>query len=224
MSNDLDDRIAHLKQQRHAEGAAQTQKAADLIEAIDELQGLVRETAFKSATLEAKVKLVETQMDELESRVTRTRLFLVGGIALALALGVLIVAAALWSGSNLKSAARVEAEALRIMYAEQIEAARVEGDAQLATLRSEMDSRRTEIERQIVEVGAELSDIADERDAARAALEELVELRARIGLELVEYRGHVVFVVPDGRELVAWRAPGLADIASHNGRMYRLSQ
>ncbi|WP_430449267.1 hypothetical protein [Rhodophyticola sp.] len=108
------------------------------------------------------------------------------------------------------------------MYAEQIEAARVEGDAQLAALRSEMDSRRADIERQIVEAGSELSDIADERDAARVALEELVELRDRIGLELVEYRGRVVFVVPDGRELVAWRAPGLSNLAALNGRMYRM--
>ena len=223
MSDDLDDRIAYLKQQRQAEGAAQTQKAADLIQAIDELQCFVRETAFKSATVEAKVKLVESQMDDLESRVKRTRLLLVGGICIAIAIGVLIITTALWSGSNLRSAARTEAATLRIVYAEQIEAARLEGDAQLAALRIEMDSRRADIERQIVEIGAELSEIADERDAARVALEELVELRGRIGLELIEYRGRVIFVVPDRSQLVEWRAPGLSDMAGYNGRMYRIT-
>jgi hypothetical protein len=224
MSDDLDDRIAYLKQQRQSEGAAHTQKAADLIEAIDELQGLVRETAFKSATVEAKMKLVITQMDELESRVKRTRFFLVGGIAVTVAIGALIFLTALWAGNNLRSAAQAEADSLRIVYAEQIEAARLEGDAQLALLRAEIDRRRADVERQIVEVGAELSEIIDERDVTRVALEELVELRNRIGVEFVEYRGRVIFVVPDGRQLVSWRAPGLSNVGSYNGRMYRLSQ
>ncbi|WP_193743600.1 hypothetical protein [Tateyamaria sp. ANG-S1] len=58
MSADLDDRIAYLRQQRQLEGAVQTQKAADLVKAIDYLQTLVQETAFKSATVEAKMAFV----------------------------------------------------------------------------------------------------------------------------------------------------------------------
>ena len=50
MNDDLDDRIAYLRQQNQLEGAAQSQRAADLVLAIDELQSLVRGTAFKSAT------------------------------------------------------------------------------------------------------------------------------------------------------------------------------
>jgi len=207
MSNDLDDRIAYLKQQRQEEGAAQTQKAADLIEAINELQGLVRETAFKSATVDAKMKLVMSQMDELESRVKRTRRFLVGGIAAALIMGALIIVTAIWSGTNIRSAAQAEAASLRIVYAERVEAARLEGDTQLAALRAEMDERRVDIERRIVEMGAELSEIADDHDAVGVSLEELAELHGRIALELVEHRGRVVFVVPEGSELIAWRAP-----------------
>ena len=83
MSDDLDDRIAYLRQQRHLEGAAQTQKAADLIQAIDELQGLVRETAFKSATAEAKMAFVEREMDKLECRVEHIRRFLLAIIMMS---------------------------------------------------------------------------------------------------------------------------------------------
>ncbi|MEM9578835.1 MAG: hypothetical protein AAF999_17705, partial [Pseudomonadota bacterium] len=151
-----------------------------------------------------------------------TRRMLIGGIAAAGLLGTLILLAAIWSSSSLKTAARAEADALRILYADQIEAARLEGDAELAALQSEISTRRSDIERQIIEGGAELSNIADERDATRVALEELVDFRNRIGLELIEYRGRVIFVVPDGSELLAWRAPGLSEIASYNGRMYRI--
>lgn len=170
MSDDLDDRIAYLKQQRQAEGAAHTQKAADLIEAIDELQGLVRETAFKSATVEAKMQLVISQMDELESRVKRTRRFLVGGIAAAFIMGALIIVTAIWSGYNMRPAAQAEAASLRIVYAEWVEAAPLEGDAQLAALRAEMDERRMDIERRIFEMGAELSEIAEDHHAVGFSL------------------------------------------------------
>ncbi len=167
---------------------------------------------------------VEDAMDKLETRVRRTQRFLIGGIAASGLLGALILLAALWSSSNLKTAAQAEADTLRILYADQIKAARQEGDAQLAALQSDVSARRADIERQIIEVGAELSEIADERDATRVALEELVDLRNRIGLELVEYRGRVIFVVPDGSKLLAWRTPGLSEIANYNGRMYRLNQ
>ncbi|MEJ6389834.1 hypothetical protein [Gymnodinialimonas ulvae] len=224
MSDDLDDRIAYLRQQRQLEGTAQTQKAADLIKAIDELQELVRTTSFKATTVQGQMQVVEAEMSALESRVIGTRRVLIGGIAAAGLLGALVLVAALWSSSNLKTAARAEADALRILYADQIEAARLEGNAELAALQSEISTRRSDIERQIIEVGAELSEIADERDATRVALEELLDLRDRVGVEFVEYRGRVIFVVPDGSELVAWRAPGLSEIASYNGRMYRLNQ
>lgn len=224
MSDDLDDRIAYLRQQRQLDGAAQTQKAADLIQAIDELQELVRTTSFKATFIQGQMQAVEAEMGALESRVKHTRSFLIGGIAAAGLLGALILVAALWSSSNLKTAARAEADILRTLYADQIEAARLEGDAELAVLQSEISARRAGIERQIIELGAELSDIADERETTRVALEELVDLRNRIGLERIEYRGRVIFVVPDGSELLAWRAPGLSEIASYNGRMYRLRQ
>ena len=159
-----------------------------------------------------------------ESRIKRTQSFLIGGIAAAGLLGALILLAALWSSSNLKTVARAKADILQTLYVDQIEAARLEGDAKLAALQSEISTRRSDIERQNIDVGAGLSEIADERDATRLALEELVDLRNRIGLELVEDRGRVIFVVPDGSELLAWRAPGLSEIASYNGRMYRLSQ
>lgn len=224
MSDDLDDRIAYLRQQRQLDGAAQTQRAADFVQAIDELQEVVRTTSFKATTVQGQMQVLEAQMASLESRVQHTRRYLVGAIAASVLVGAAIILATLWLSSNLKTAARAEADTLRILYADQIDAARQEGDAELAALQSEISTRRSDVERQIIEVGAELSEIADERDATRVALEELVDLRNRIGLELVEYRGRVIFVVPNGSELLAWRAPGLAELASYNGRMYRLSQ
>ncbi|MEO0485525.1 MAG: hypothetical protein AAF092_06405 [Pseudomonadota bacterium] len=155
MSDDLDDRIAYLRQQRQLEGAAQTQKAADLIHAIDELQELVRTTSFKATTVQGHMQVLEGEMGALESRVKRTHSFLIGGIAAAGLLGALILLAALWSSSNLKSAARTEADALRILYADQIEAARLEGDAELAALQSEILTQRSDIEHQIIKVVAD---------------------------------------------------------------------
>ena len=224
MSDDLDDRIAYLRQQRQLEGAAQTQKAADLIQAIDELQELVRTTSFKATTVQGQMQVLEGEMGALESRVKYTGRLLIGGIAASSLLGALILLAALWSSNSLKATAQAEADALRILYADQIEAAREEGETKLAALQTEISARRADIERQIVEAGAELSEIAGERDDARVALEQLVDLRKQIGLELIEYRGRVIFVVAEGRELVARRAPGLSDIAHYNGWMYSLNR
>lgn len=97
MNDDLDDRIAYLRQQNQLEGAAQSQRAADLVLAIDELQSLVRGTAFKSATVEAKMKLVEKQMDELERRMKRMGPYLIGATAICVTFGILVISVALWS-------------------------------------------------------------------------------------------------------------------------------
>jgi hypothetical protein len=134
MSDDLDDRIAYLRQQRQLEGATQTQKAADLIQAIDELQELVRETAFKATTVRGQMQVLEAQMDVLESRVQRTRWYLLWGISASILLGTLILLAALWSSSNLKAVAQTEVDEPHILHADQNEAMRQEGDAQLAAL------------------------------------------------------------------------------------------
>ncbi|KIC46146.1 tyrosine-type recombinase/integrase [Tateyamaria sp. ANG-S1] len=58
-------------------------------------------------------------MDKLETRVKRTRHFVIGGIAASGLLGALILLAALWSISNLKTAALVEVDTLRTLYASQ---------------------------------------------------------------------------------------------------------
>ena len=121
------------------------------------------------------MQALEVEMGALESRIKRTQSFLIGGIAAAGLLGALILLAALWSSSNLKTVARAEADILQTLYVDQIEAARLEGDAELAALQSEISTRRSDIERQNIEVGAGLSEIADERDATRLALEELVD-------------------------------------------------
>ena len=113
MSDDLDDRIAYLRQQRQLEGAEQTQKAADLIQAIDELQGSVRETAFKAITVQGQMQVLEAQLDELDRRVQRTSRYLAGASVL---LCLVIVLVTVWSSSNLKAAARIETESRQSLF------------------------------------------------------------------------------------------------------------
>jgi TolA-binding protein len=115
MSDDLDDRIAYLRQQRQLEGAEQTQKAADLIQAIDELQGSVRETAFKAITVQGQMQVLEAQLDELDRRVQRTSRYLAGAIAASVLLCLVIVLVTVWSSSNLK-AARIETESRQSLF------------------------------------------------------------------------------------------------------------
>ena len=50
-----------------------------------------------------------------------------------------------------------------------------------------------------------------------------MELRDRIGLELVEhYGGRPIIVVPEGHEILPWGAPGFSDLARYRGRTFRV--
>lgn len=42
------------------------------------------------------------------------------------------------------------------------------------------------------------------------------------GIEIIDYRGRMVLVVPEGAELISWRPPGLSNLARYGDRLYRL--
>ena len=65
--------------------------------------------------------------------------------------------------------------------------------------------------------------MSQERDVVRQELEYFITLRDKVGIELVDFRGRTVVVVPVGARLRRWRAAGLSEVAHLNGRMYRLS-
>lgn len=42
------------------------------------------------------------------------------------------------------------------------------------------------------------------------------------GIEVTDYRDRTVLIVPEGMALIAWRPPGLSDLARYGDRLYRL--
>ncbi|WP_405402019.1 hypothetical protein [Paracoccus sp. Ld10] len=109
------------------------------------------------------------------------------------------------------------------LHSTKIAAARQEGEAELSELQADLGRRREEAAEHLMEIGAELAAMSEDRDAARQELERFIALRERVGIELVDFRGRTVVVVPEGSRLRRWRAAGLSEVAHLNGRMYRLS-
>ncbi len=220
MTKKLDDRIADLEARRRS-----TSKAAvnDAEQTVEELKGAVRQASLSVGGLNARTDLIEERTRALENRLRRIWRFTCAGIAAALFLSLIIVSFAMWSGAKVKAAAENEADLLRATYAAEIEAVQEEGETELARIHADLAQKVAATEVKILEVGAELQNIIEEREAVRQELEHFVTLRERVGIKLVEFRGRTVIVVPEGARLRRWRAAGLSEIAHLNGRMYRLS-
>lgn len=152
-------------------------------------------------------------------RKARWAWFALGGACLA---AVVIIALAIWGGTRLISRAGLEADAIRVANASELERARQEGQHAIAVLHDELAGQRQEVERRIEEAGSELSDLTGERDRLVAELEHFADLRDRLGIQLIETRSRITIVVPEGQEIRPWRAAGLSDLASYNGRMFRI--
>jgi DNA repair exonuclease SbcCD ATPase subunit len=220
MTKDLDDRIADLEAKRRENSLA---TARDAERVVEELNEAVRKASLSVGGLNARTDLIDERASTLEGRIRQLWVFVGAGVTAAVIVAVVVVAFAFWTGARVKAAAENEATLLRDRYAAEIVAAREQGEAALAELQSDL-ARQSEVSaEQLTEIGAELAAMSEDRDAVRQELEHFIALRDRVGIQLVDFRGRTVVVVPEGARLRRWRAAGLSEVAHLNGRMYRLS-
>jgi len=220
MTKGLDDRIANLEAKRRANSVA---TARDAQRVVEELSEAVRQASMSVEGLNARTNVIDERASTLEGRIRQLWVSVGAGVTAAVIVAVVVVAFAFWTGARVKAAAENEATLLRDRYAAEIVAAREQGEAALAGLQSDL-ARQSEVSaEQLTAIGTELAAEAEDRDAVRLELQHFIELRNRVGIELVDYRGRTVIVVPEGARQRRWRAAGLSEVALLNGRMYRLS-
>lgn len=213
--NDLDARLAKLRQRKEE---AQSSVANDLGMLTEGLAKARSELSELEASRTTLAKAIEAE----GHRIGRLRRGVTLGVVL-LALGALL-ALTLIAGvaSRMMSDALTETSRIRTENAQQIADAQAEGEAALQALSQRLASRESAISSDIEAMGADLAQMAADRDTARADLERFVDLKRQIGFELVPYRNRVVIVVPQGEMITRWSAPGLSELARYNGRMFRV--
>jgi SMC interacting uncharacterized protein involved in chromosome segregation len=218
----LDERIASLRAAQRAETERQTRRRDELADQLSALEG--RAQAFDSLLehLEHAGQQVERNVGDAAVKARRTyRMALIGLVILA-AVGASMIFIAFGVAAHIRQEARSTATEIRLQNAEQIAAARRDGEEALEALQHELAERRNDIERQTVEIGTDLAELVRERDAVQSELERFTALQDRVGFDLIDYRGRTVIVVPAGHEVRGWRAPGLSNVARYNGQMFRV--
>lgn len=235
--SDLDERLAQLR----------ARKASALTEGTDELARLKLEldkacSATKHdmdqamSVIQAQILAAESTLSALDNAHRRLAGAVAGeshritmlwrGVGIAVAILVFISAMTIgisWMvGRNLIKDARSEAEEIHAGNAEAVALARAEGEAAIAALAGQLAEQEVQLSNEIIELGAELAQLSADRDTARADLEHFAELKSQIGFDLVPYRKRVLIVLPEGAEITRWNAPGLSNLASYNGRMFRV--
>ena len=105
----------------------------------------------------------------------------------------------------------------------EVAATRREGEIALAELESNLLRQSEQAAGQLALIGDDLAAMSQERDAVRQELENFITLRDRVGIRLVDFRGHTLVVIPEGARIRRWQADDLSEVAHLNGRMYRLS-
>jgi DNA repair exonuclease SbcCD ATPase subunit len=173
--------------------------------------------------LNARTDLIDERASALEQRIRKLWVLVVAGGAATLVATVFIVAFVFWSAARVKAAAENEASFLREAYSVEIEASRREGETALAELQSNLERQSENAVEQLAEIGADLAAMSQDRDAVRQELENFIALRERVGIELLDFRGNTLVVVPEGARIRRWQADDLSEVAHLNGRMYRLS-
>lgn len=244
MTADLESRMAELKQRRQAGREAAEAELARLKAALsDHADGIRGDLIAEAKRINQLMSGVDAQARDAAGAINQLRQHdesiknalsandvvlrrqawwawtAVGGACLA---AVVIIVLAGWAASRLIEVARLEADAIRAANVDELAVAREEGHRAIADLHQQLAAQRAEVERGIEDVGAEFAALSTERDAVRAELERFIKLRDRLGIALVEGQTRPVIVVPEGKEIRAWGAPGLSDLARYNGRMYRV--
>jgi hypothetical protein len=219
MTNDLDGRIADLAARRREKGVEIARDTVRMEEVVAKLAEAVHQASASLDGLNVRTDLIDQSAAKLERRVRRFGLAVVAGIVTTFGLAALILAVALWSGAKIEAAAENESKRLQDVSAFAIAMARQEGEAELADLTHQSEDAA----QQFTEIAADLARVSQERDTVRSELEYFVQLQERVGIQLLNFRGRTVVVVPEEARLRRWRAPELSEFTQLNGRMYRLS-
>ena len=220
MTNDLDNRIATLEAKRRTNSLATVRDAEQV---VGELHEAVRQASFSVGGLNARTDLIDERASSLEQRIRQIWVLVGAGVVVSIVTAAFVVAFAFWSASRVKSAAEIEASALRETMSAEVAATRREGEIALAELESNLLRQSEQAAGQLALIGDDLAAMSQERDAVRQELENFITLRDRVGIRLVDFRGHTLVVVPEGSRIRRWQADDLSEIAHLNGRMYRLT-
>ncbi|MEP2472017.1 MULTISPECIES: hypothetical protein [Rhodobacterales] len=220
MTNDLDNRIASLEAKRRTNGLA---TARDAEQVVEELHEAVRQASFSVGGLNARTDLIDERASALEQRIRQIWVLVGAGVVVSVVTAVLIVAFAFWSAARLKAAAENEASFLLEATTAEVAASRRDGEMALAELQNDLLHQRDQAAGQLVQIEDDLAAMAQARDAVRQELENFITLRDSVGIQLLDFRGHTLVVIPEGLRIRRWEADDLSEIAHLNGRMYRLS-
>lgn len=216
----------HRAGETEAARLKQTGEAAHgrITEALSALQDAQRGLDDLRTTQEA-LTASERRLERL-----RRSVWLGAGIAALLLLCALL--GGVWAGAwqiaegratatRIVTDARGEAEAIRAAGAEEIANIRTAMGQAIDEARQAAAERYDETVAALDEAGVQLAAVREERDAIRAELERFIELRDRVGFTMAQhFNGKPVIIVPEGKAIQAWGAPGLSELARYNGRMF----
>lgn len=220
MTNDLDNRIASLEAKRRTNSLATVRDAEQV---VGELHEDVRQASFSVLGLNARTDLIDERASALEKRIRQIWVLVSAGVVVSIVTAAFVVAFAFWSAARVKSAAETEVSLLRETMSAEVAASRRDGEMALAELQNDLLHQRDQAAGQLVQIEDDLAAMSQERDAVRQELENFITLRDRVGIQLVDFRGHTLVVIPEGARIRSWQADDLSEIAHLNGRMYRLT-
>lgn len=220
MTNDLDNRIASLEAKRRANNLATVRDAEQV---VGELHEDVRQASLSVLGLNARTDLIDERASALEKRIRQIWVLVGAGVVVSIVTAAFVVAFAFWSAARVKSAAETEVSLLRETISAEVAASRRDGEMALAELQNDFLRQSDQAAGQLAQIGDDLAAMSQERDAVRQELESFIALRDRVGIQLLDFRGHTLVVIPEGARIRRWQADDLSEIAHLNGRMYRLS-
>jgi len=220
MTNDLDNRIASFEAKRRTNSLATVRDAEQV---VGELHEAVRQASFSVGGLNARTDLIDERASSLELRIRQIWVLVGAGVVVSIVTAAFVVAFAFWSAGRVKAAADIEASFVRETISAEVAATRREGEIALAELESNLLRQSEQAAGQLALIGDDLAAMSQERDAVRQELENFITLRERVGIQLVDFRGHTLVVIPEGSRIRSWQADDLSEIAHLNGRMYRLT-
>lgn len=194
----------------------------DLNQSCDDIAARIAAFETRAAGLDEDQEALSLGLARERLRLSRLRRWGVLGIGAIVGAALLVLFVAGVSARGIVRTAQSEAEIIRAQNAAAIEAARQEGEAELAALSEDLAERERALTADIEALGADLAQLTSDRDAARSDLEHFADLRDQIGFDLVRYREDVVIVVPEGETITGWNAPGFSDLARLNGRVFRV--
>lgn len=220
MTNDLDHRIASLEAKRRTNSLATVRDAEQV---VGELHEAVRQASFSVGGLNARTDLIDERASSLEQHIRQIWVLVGAAVVVSVVTAAFVVAFAFWSAAGVKAAAELEAALLRETISAEVAVSRRDGEMALAELESNLLRQSDQAAGQLAQIADDLSAMSQERDVVRQELENFIALRDRVGIELLDFRGNTLVVVPEGARIRRWQADDLSEVAHLNGRMYRLS-